>query len=129
MAKSAKLSASGSGEEGILATAKLFNFNLEDDDFEDMCHGFMPKNTVADKKKCVRLFQSWGQARNLHFPGDKVPADFLLMDGHTFLAKWLCRFSTEARKIAGELYPHKTLQHYLLGIQRHIRKQKRTRST
>ena len=124
MAKSAKLSASGSGKEGILPTAKWFNFYFEDDDFEDMCHGFVPKNTVADKKKCVRLLQSWGQTRNLHFQGDKVTVDFLLMDDHTLLAKWLCCFSTEACKIAGELYPHKTLQHFLMGIQRHIRKQK-----
>ena len=58
MAKSAKLSASGNSKEGILPTAK-FNFNLEDDDVEDMCHGFMPKNPAADRKKYVRLFQSW----------------------------------------------------------------------
>ena len=85
---------------------------------------FAPKNTTADTEKCVRLFQSWGQARNLHFPSDKVPMDILLTDDHALLTKWLCRFSTEARKIGSEPYPPKTLQHCLMGIQRHIRKQK-----
>ena len=36
MAKSSKLSVSGSGKEGILLTAKPFNINLDDDDFEDV---------------------------------------------------------------------------------------------
>ena len=86
MAKSSKRSASGSGKEGILLTVKQFNFNLKDNDFKDICRGF-------------------------------VPMDILLMDYHALLVKWLCRFSTEARKIDGEPYPLKTLQHYLMGIQ------------
>ena len=124
MAKSSKRSASGSGKEGILPTVKQFNLNLEDNDFKEMCRGFVPENTVADTKKCVWLFQSWGQARNLRFSSDKVPMDILLTNYHALLAKWLCQFSTEARKINGEPYPLKTLQHYLMGIQWHIRKQK-----
>ena len=62
MAKGFKCLASGSGKEGILLTSKRFNFDLEDNAFEDMCRGFMPKNTTADTDKCMRLFQSWGQA-------------------------------------------------------------------
>ena len=89
-----------------------------------MCHGFVPKNTAADTEKCMQLFQSWEQAKNLRFPSYKVPADILLTDDHTLLAKWLCRFSVEAHKIDGELYLPKTLQHYLMGIRRHIQKQK-----
>ena len=77
-----------------------------------MCPGFVPKNTAADTEKCMRLFQSWGQARNLRFASDKVPVDTLLMDDHALLAKWLCRFSMEARKIASEPYPRKTLQQF-----------------
>ena len=111
MTKSKKRSESGSSKEGILATTKRSNFDLEDDDFEDMCRGFVP-NTAANTKNCLRLFQSWGQARNLHFSSDEVPADIQLMDDHALLVKWLCRFSTEACKIDGEPYPPKTLQHY-----------------
>ena len=80
-----------------------------------MCHG-LPKNTAADTKKCMQLFQSWEQAKNLRFPSDKVPADILLTDNHALLAKWLCRFSTEARKINGVPHPPKTLQHCVMGI-------------
>ena len=124
MAKSTKRSASGSSKDGILPTTKQFNFDLEDDDFKDVCCGFVPKNTTADMEKCMWLFQSWEQARNLRFPSDDVLAYILLMDDHTLLAKWLCWFSTEAHKIDGGLYPPKTMQHYLMGIQWHIRKQK-----
>ena len=42
----------------------------------------------------------------------------------TLLTKWLCRFSMEACKLDGESYPSKTLQQYLMAIQRHIQKQK-----
>ena len=51
MAKCTKHSAFGSSKEGILPTIKQFNFDLEDDDFEDMCRGFVPKNTTADAEK------------------------------------------------------------------------------
>ena len=61
---------------------------------------------------------------SLRFPSNKVPANILLADDHTLPAKWLCWFSTEARKLDSELYPPKTLQHYLMRIQRHTRKQK-----
>ena len=40
-----------------------------------------------------------------------MPADIPLMDDHALLVKWLCQFSTEARKIDSEPYPPKTLQH------------------
>ena len=83
MAKASKHSAAGFGKEGILPTSKWFNFDLKDDDLEDMCRGFVPKNTVADMEKCVWPFQSWRQARNLCFTSDKVPVDILLMDDHT----------------------------------------------
>ena len=60
----------------------------------------------------------------LRFSNNKVPADILLTDNHALLAKWFCWFSTKARKLDGESYPPKTLQHYLMGIQQHIWKQK-----
>ena len=60
----------------------------------------------------------------LRFLNNKVPGDILLTGNHALLAKWFCWFSTEAHKLNGESYPPKTLQHYLMGIQQHIRKQK-----
>ena len=43
-----------------------------DDDFEELSKGFVPPNTVADMRKCVRLFQDWAKDRNAPIPGDKV---------------------------------------------------------
>ena len=53
MARASKCVASGSSKESIPLTSEQFNFDFEDDDFKDMCLGFMPKNTVADMKKCM----------------------------------------------------------------------------
>ena len=52
-----------------------------DDDFEELSKGFVPPNTVADTRKCVRLFQDWAKDRNAPFPGDKV-SHSLLSDHH-----------------------------------------------
>lgn len=56
---------------------------------------------------------------------DKVPKDVLLADKEK-LCKWLCKFSIEARKTDGMYYPPKTIQYYLMGIQRHIHQQKQS---
>ena len=37
----------------VLLTTKRFDFNLDDDKFEGMCHGFVPKDTTADTEKYV----------------------------------------------------------------------------
>ena len=34
---------------------------------------------------------------------------------------WLCKFCIEVRKKDGSPYPPRSIHHYLLGIQRHIR--------
>ena len=54
---------------------KRFDFDVDDDDFEDMCLGFVPVNTTADTDKCLQLFSSWADARGLHitFLRWKVP--------------------------------------------------------
>ena len=66
---------------------------MEDDDIKELSKGFVPPNTVADTRKCVRLFQDWAKDRNAPFPGDKIPQDILLTDDHKSLSCWLCRFA------------------------------------
>jgi len=72
------------------SSSKRFDFDIDDDDFEDM-FGFLTANTTADTDKCVQLFRSWADARNVTFPRQKVPESILLTDIHPHLGKWLCR--------------------------------------
>ena len=55
---------------------------MVDDDFEELQLGFVPKETNADTKKCVKLFKDWVSARNHHssstitmVPNDILPAN------------------------------------------------------
>ena len=52
MAKSSKCSHS---KGNSLPLAKWFDFTMVDDDFEELQRGFVPKETNADTKKCVKL--------------------------------------------------------------------------
>ena len=121
MAKRTCSKPSSSKENQVLPPSKRFNFDMEDDDFEELSKGFVPPNTVADTRKCVRLFQDWAKNRNARFSGDKVSQDILLTDDHQSLSCWLSKFCTEIHKVDGTHYPPRTIQHYLLGIQRYIR--------
>ena len=105
--------------------SKHFDFTLDDDDFEEHTWGFVPATTAADTEKCIKLFEDWKKERNSLFPADKVPEGVLLADKGQ-LCKWLCKFGIETRKKDGKHYPPKTIQHYLMGIQRHIRLQKQS---
>ena len=92
MAKRTCSKPSSRKENQVLPPSKRFNFDMEDDDFQ----GFVPSNTVADTRKCVRLFQDWAKDKNARFPGDKFSQDILLTDDHQSLSRWLCKFCTEA---------------------------------
>ena len=98
-----------------------FNFDLDDNDFESYTRGYVPPNTANDTQKCVKLFAEWLSTRNAHFPENPVPENILRCHDKTEVCKWLCRFAAEVRKKDGEQYPPKTLHHYILGIQRHMR--------
>ena len=122
MAKSSKHSCSPGNESR--PPKKRFDFST-DDDFVELSRGFVLKETASDTKKCVKLINDWACTRNtLSISTDSVPDGILLSDDLQQLSKWLCKFSTKARKQNGEQYPPKTIQHYLLGLQRHIRAEK-----
>ena len=98
-----------------------FNFTVDDNDFEEFTRGYMPQNTAYDTQKCVKLFTEWSSVRNACFPETPVPDGILTSPNKEEICKWLCKFATEVRKKDGQPYPPKTIHHYLLGIQRHIR--------
>ena len=79
MAKSSKRSCS---KGNSLPPANWFDFTMVDDDFEELQHGFVPKETNADTKKCVKLYKDWSSTRNHHSSStiEKVPNDILLSD-------------------------------------------------
>ena len=104
--------------------SKRFDFYIDDDDFEELSKGFVPPNTAADTHKCVRLFEEWAKERNLRFKEDTVPENILLTDDHQSLCHWLCKFCSEIRKVDGTHCSPRSIQHYLMGIQRHIRASK-----
>ena len=65
-----------------LPPTKWFDFSMVDDDFEELQHGFVPKETKADTKKCMKLFKDWARARNHHSSSTikMVLNDILLTD-------------------------------------------------
>jgi hypothetical protein len=103
-----------------------FNFDVEDDDFEELTRGYVPPNTANDTQKCVKLFTDWQSTRNQSFPDNPVPDKILESKDTGQICKWLCRFATEARKKDGTPYPPKTIHHYIIGIQRYIRQKMKT---
>ena len=98
-----------------------FNFDLDEEDFEDFNCVYFPPNTALDTQKRVKLFSDWASTRNPHFPGNPVPDNILSYTDKTQVCAWLCKFASEAQKKDGEPYPPKTIHHYIMGIQRHIR--------
>ena len=85
MAKSSKRSRS---KGNSLPPAKRFDFTMIDDNFEELQQGFVPKETSADTKKCMKLFKDWASARNHHSSSTikRVPNDILLTDDHGLLS-------------------------------------------
>ena len=91
---SACVKPSSSKETQVLPPSERFDYDMEDDDFEELISkGFIPPNTVADAHKCVHLFQEWAKDRYARFPGDKVPDDLMLTDDHQSLSRWFQSFA------------------------------------
>ena len=65
------------------------------------------------------------QERNEHFKSNLVPLDLLLTDDLKLLCEWLCRFCAENRKKVGSPFPPRSIHHYLMGIQKYIRTEKK----
>ena len=65
-----------------LLPTKRFDFTMVDDDFEESQPGFVPKETNADTKKCVKFFKDSASTRNRHSSStiEMVPNDILLTD-------------------------------------------------
>ena len=74
-----------------------------------------------DTQKCVRLFEEWAKQRSDLFPNEPVPSKILEGRDRASLCTWLCKFSVEVRKVDGTPFPPKSIQHYLVGVQRFIR--------
>ena len=85
---------------------------MEDDKFEDYTQGYVPPNTTYNTQKCVKLFTEWAEARNECFQENQVPRDILSSTNKKEFCRWLCHFAAGVSK---------TIHHYLMDIQRHIR--------
>ena len=111
--RSAKNDCSGS------AKSSRFDFNIMDDDFEDLQAGYQPKTTIRNTVWSVKVSNSWVEDRNSAF-SEKVPTDLLEGKDLSSLGNWLGRFVVEVRRQDGKHYPPKTLQLLLFGLQRHL---------
>ena len=61
----AKLSKHSRSKGNSLLPTKWFDFTKVDDDFEELQCGFVPKETNADTKKCVKLIKNCISARTI----------------------------------------------------------------
>ena len=103
LAKSSKHSASNSGKEGILPTAKRFNFKLKDDDMA-LC----PRTPWLTRRSACNFSRAGGRPETCAFQATKCPQNSAYGRSRA-ITKRLCQFSTEACKIDGKPYPPKTL--------------------
>ena len=63
--RKAKSSKSSHVKENSLLLGKRFDFSMQDEDFEELQCGFVPKEINTDTKKCVK-FLDWESAKNGH---------------------------------------------------------------
>ena len=61
-------------------------FAEDDDDFEELCQGFLLKNTASNMWKSMQLFGRWKVELKLHFVNDKRPDGLLPTDDDKILS-------------------------------------------
>ena len=59
---------------------RRFDFNMDDEDFEELSRGYIPDTTASDTKKCAKLFEDWRCKRNSVKTDQQIPSDILLSD-------------------------------------------------
>ena len=108
-------------KENCPLVKNCFSFTVDDEDFEEYKRGFIPKNTLGDTQKCIKLYEEWMEERNAKFSEDTVPEDLLQSGDKNLMCTWFSKFATEVRKKDGSHYPPRSIHHYLTGIQRYLR--------
>ena len=98
-----------------------FSEFVSDDELATLSKGLIPANTSRNTKWALKTFEEWRNARNLNFPQDPVPETLLTCTDPAVLSVNLSRFSVEARKSSGELYPPSSIHQLLCGVLRHMR--------
>ena len=96
---------------------------VSEEEMEQICKGFVPKNTKKATSWAVKVFEQWRLQRNemTNDDGKLCPSNLLECPKLTELNYWLSRFVVEARRENGDAYPARTLSNLLAGLYRHCR--------
>ncbi len=109
-------------------SAERWHFVSEQQE-EELCRKYVPKNTATFTKWALDNFQSWTKSRNerfaaVHLQEKQVPDNLLeSTEDPATLCKWLTLYTAETRKKDGTKCPPKTIYSLLSGLLRHGRAQ------
>ena len=82
---------------------------------DQVCRGFVPKNTKKATSWALRVFQQWRMHRN------SCPENLLEQPNSELLNHWLARFVVEIRREDSQPYPPLSIKAILAGLYRYSR--------
>ena len=94
--------------------------HIDEQEAEELSHGFTPTNTAKNTKWALFNFQEWTIWRKRSHPDNPVPDNIFEVDANE-LDKWLSRYVAETRNKKGAFYTPSTLYQLLCGLYRHIK--------
>ena len=109
------------GTEGKEVTQSKWFVVASKEEMEQICKGFVRKNTWKATNWAVKVIDQWQmQRKELTNPDGKLyPSNLLDNPKLSELNYWLSRFVVEARRENGDPYPARTLSNLLAGLYRH----------
>ena len=88
----------------------------------EICDGYVPRNTKKVTEWALRLFREWRDNRNLvTYTQDQCPSTLLEEPRSDLLNYWLSRFVVEIRREDRQAYPPSSLNNILAGLYRYCR--------
>ena len=101
------------------STGQRFATPKSDEEVEKARKARIPKNTRANTRYCMEIWNKWSSYRNSIVDKEHIIEDITSLDNST-LQYWMSRFVLEIRKKDGTEYPPNTLHHICCGILRHL---------
>ena len=88
----------------------------------EICDGYVPRNTKKATEWALRLFREWRDNRNLvTSTQDQCPSTLLEEPRSDLLNYWLSRFVVDIRREDRQAYPPSSLNNILAGLYRYCR--------
>ena len=100
------------------APGGCFATPLSHKSMEQVCQGFIPKNTKKCTSWALRVFEQWRTVRNVG--NQEICPDNLLEEPKSDLLNyWLARFVVEIKREDGKSYPGTSIKGILAGLYRY----------